>query len=108
LLEAFGKGFGHNVKLFVYPALDVESGELYSLKNIQIPKHLMGLLTYLKDSNKLDAIKQYDSGLLHIMSDDVLMKIKAGASLWEEDVPYEVAKAIKFFELFGYKAKVKA
>jgi hypothetical protein len=107
LLEAFGKGFGHNVKLFVYPALDVESGELYSLKNIQIPKHLMGLLTYLKDTNKLDAIKQYDSGLLHIMSDDVLMKIKAGASLWEEDVPYEVAKAIKFFELFGYKAKVK-
>lgn len=108
LLEAFGKGFGHNVKLFVYPAIDVESGELYSLKNIQIPKHLMGLLTYLKDTNKLDAIRQYDSGLLHIMSDDVLMKIKAGARLWEEDVPYEVAKAIKFFELFGYKAKVKA
>jgi hypothetical protein len=108
LLEAFGKGFGHNVKLFVYPALDVESGELYSLKNIQIPKHLMGLLTYLKDTNKLEAINQYDSGLLHIMSDDVLMKIKAGARLWEEDVPYEVAKAIKFFELFGYKAKVKA
>ena len=36
------------------------------------------------------------------MSDDVLSKIRAGASSWEEDVPQSVAKAIKAFELFGY------
>jgi hypothetical protein len=40
------------------------------------------------------------------MSDDVLSKIKAGGSSWEEDVPFEVVKAIKFYELFGYQAKV--
>jgi hypothetical protein len=28
LLEAFGRGFGHNVKLFVYPALNVEDGSM--------------------------------------------------------------------------------
>jgi hypothetical protein len=48
----------------------------------------------------------FDPHLLHIMSDDVLMKINAGSSTWEEDVPVEVAKAIKFFELFGYRSKV--
>ena len=106
LLEAFGRGFGHNVKLFVYPALNVEDGALYDLNNIVISKNLNGLLQYMKDNDKIAAIKEYDQQLLHIMSDDVLSKIKASASSWEDDVPYEVAQAIKFFELFGYHNKV--
>jgi hypothetical protein len=108
LLEAFGRGFGHNIKMIVYPANNVESGELYSLQNFKVPQRLSGLLTYLKDNNKMEAMVTFDPQLLHIMSDDVLMKINAGASSWEEDVPVEVAKAIKFFELFGYKAKVSS
>jgi hypothetical protein len=35
-----------------------------------------------------------------------LSKINANAQSWEDDVPYEVVKAIKFFELFGYQQKV--
>jgi hypothetical protein len=102
LLEAFGRGFGHNVKLFVYPAIDVETGDLYSLENLSIPSKLNGLLQYMKDNNKLEAIEEYNPKLLSIMSDDVLSKIKANATNWEEDVPEQVVKAIKFYELFGY------
>jgi hypothetical protein len=102
LLEAFGRGFGHNVKLFVYPAIDVETGDLYSLQNLSIPKKLNGLLQYMKDNDKLEAIEEYNPKLLSIMSDDVLSKIKANATNWEEDVPEQVVKAIKFYELFGF------
>ena len=102
LLEAFGKGFGHNVKLYVYPAINVETGEMYTLENVKIPEHLKGLLTYMKDNNKIDSIKEFDQSQLHIMSDDVLSKIKNSATMWEEDVPEVVVKAIKFYELFGY------
>jgi hypothetical protein len=102
VLEAFGRGFGHNVKLFVYPATDVDSGELYSLSNLRIPKHLNGLLQYMHDNNKLEAIENYNPKLLSIMSDDVLSKIKANASHWEDDLPEEVVKAIKYYELFGF------
>jgi len=102
VLEAFGRGFGHNVKLFVYPATDVDSGELYSLNNLRIPKHLNGLLQYMHDNNKLEAIESYNPKLLSIMSDDVLSKIKANASHWEDDLPEEVVKAIKYYELFGF------
>ena len=102
LLEAFGRGFGHNVKLFVYPAIDVETGDLYSLQNLSIPKNLNGLLQYMKDNDKLEAIEEYNPKLLSIMSDDVLSKIKANATNWEEDVPEQVVKAIKFYELFGF------
>lgn len=105
LLEAFGRGFGHNVKLFVYPATNVETGDLYSLDQIQIPAHLRGLLQYLIDNNKMEAIHDFDQKLLHILSDDVLSKIRAGVSSWEEDVPENVVKAIKYFELFGFIKK---
>lgn len=108
LLEAFGRGFGHNVKLFVYPATNVETGELYDLSHIQIPSHLRGLLQYLVDNNKMDAIKNFDQRLLHILSDDVLSKIKASVSSWEDDVPENVVKAIKHYELFGFVKKVDA
>jgi hypothetical protein len=108
LLEAFGRGFGHNVKLFVYPANDVETGDLYTLENLEIPQKFRGLLQYLKDVNKIEEINNFDTRLLHILSDDVLAKINAGSSSWEEDVPEEVVKAIKFFELFGYSKKIES
>ncbi|MBL1281110.1 MAG: TonB-dependent receptor [Fluviicola sp.] len=105
LLEAFGRGFGHKMKMLVYPANDVETGETYSLEDFRIPDNLKGLLQYMKDNNKVTAFKEFDEKLLGIMSDDVLSKIKAGASMWEDDVPTEVANAIKKHELFGYKTK---
>jgi hypothetical protein len=106
LLEAFGRGFGHNVKLFVYPAINVEDGNLYDLNNIKLPQNLYGLLQYMRDNDKMTPIQEFDYKLLHILSDDVLSKIKAGVSNWDEDVPDEVAKAIRELELFGYQQKV--
>jgi hypothetical protein len=105
LLEAFGRGFGHNVKLYVYPATDVETGDLYELEDIRIPEKLKGLLDYMKVNNKLEGLDDFDRKLLHIMSDDVLSKIKANVTAWEDDVPEQVAKAIKFMRLFGYEPK---
>ena len=58
------------------------------------------------DNNKLEAYEKFNQKHLYILSDDVLSKIKAGASSWEEDVPEQVVKAIKFYELFGFKAKI--
>ena len=105
LLEAFGRGFGHHMKIYVYPAFNVEDGEIYDLNNIEIAPNLVGLLKYMRDNDKIKEIKEFNPKLLHIMSDDVLSKIKAGASSWEEDVPESVGKAIKFYELFGYQKK---
>jgi hypothetical protein len=102
LLEAFGRGFGHNMKLLVYPANDVETGELYDFNNFNTPKNLIGLYQYMIDNNKLEGITGYNEKYLNIHSDDVLSRIKAGAANWEDDVPESVAKAIKFYNLFGY------
>jgi len=106
LLEAFGRGFGHNMKMLVYPANNVETGGVYALEDFDIDDNLKGLLQYMKDNNKLEAFKEFDPKLLHIMSDDVLSKIKVKARNWEDDVPSEVVNAIKYYELFGYKKEV--
>lgn len=103
LLEAFGRGFGHNVKMYVYPALNVETGEIYDVDSFDIPNHLRGLLDYMLKTNKVAQITEFDRKLLHILSDDVLSKIRSGVSSWEEDVPESVMKAIKFYQLFGYR-----
>lgn len=107
LLEAFGRGFGHNIKMFVYPALQADSDELYNVSNFEIPDHLKGLLDYMLKTNKVVDIKTYDKDLLHILSDHVLSNIQQGKK-WEDDVPESVMKAIKFYKLFGYQEeKVK-
>ncbi len=103
LLEAFGRGFGHNIKMYVYPALNVEDGEIYDVDTFEIPDHLRGLLDYMLKTNKLAKIEGFNRKLLHILSDDVLSKIHSGVSNWEEDVPDSVIKAIKFYNLFGYQ-----
>ncbi len=105
LLEAFGRGFGRNVKILVYPANNVETGNLYTVENFEVPENLKGLFQYMRDNNKLAAFEDYDQRLLGILSDDVLSKIRVGASSWEDEVPEEVVKAIKYYELFGYKKK---
>lgn len=104
LLEAFGRGFGRNIKMYVYPAINNKTNEIYNVENFDIPDHLKGLLDYMLKTGKIETINDFNESLLHIVSDDVLAKIKAGESSWENDVPEEVMKAIKFFELFGFTA----
>lgn len=103
LLEAFGTGFGHNVKMFVYPALDDHTGKLNTFEALEVPEKSRGLLQFLKDNNKIEAMKNFDESLLKILPGDVIAKIEANDISWEDDVPEKVSKAIKFFELFGYK-----
>ncbi|MCH2232974.1 MAG: TonB-dependent receptor [Crocinitomicaceae bacterium] len=109
LLEAFGRGFGHNVKMFVYPAINPESDDLYTADNFKVPEKLAGLFQFMKASDKVACIEHFDNDLLHILSDHVLSKIRKGDMSWENDVPENVAKAIKYYELFGHvKEPIKA
>lgn len=94
LLEAFGRGFGRNIKMFVYPALNSETNGLYTIDDMQLAPHLMSLLDYMKKTNKVVQLTEFNQEVLPISSDSVLTKIKSGIDNWEEDVPEEVAKAI--------------
>lgn len=106
ILQAFGMGFGGNVKIYAYPAIKIGTGtnELLTCDNIGIPEKMQGLYKHMRDNNRLDGIDGANTDLLHIYSDKVISMIKNGEAGWEDMVPPIVLNAIKHHELFGYQS----
>lgn len=101
IISAFASLFGQKIKLYLYPTLN-EQGEIIQLNTFETEPHLAGLLTYLKDNEKLEDIQKYDEKLMTIRTDNVLGMIQHGVGDWEKMVPASVAKQIKENHLFGY------
>jgi hypothetical protein len=103
ILECFASLFGHNVKLYIYPALRADNS-IFTLKDFEheLPDNLKNLFRYLIDNNKLEDINDANVKHLHIISDNVLAMIKKGEHGWEKCVPHKVEEAIKRYGLFDY------
>jgi hypothetical protein len=103
ILECFASLFGHNVKLYIYPALR-KDGTLFTLKDFdkELPPNLKALFHYLMDNNKLEDINDANQKNLNIISDNVLAMIRKGEPGWEKFVPHKVEEAIKKYGLFDY------
>jgi hypothetical protein len=103
ILEAFGRLFKNELKLFVYPLRDTESGDLITTDTLNVGEDLEGLYRFLIARGQIEAIRDYREDILHIFSKDVLSRIRAGDSAWEEMVPDRVVEIIRSRGLFGFK-----
>ena len=110
ILEAFGRLFGNNVKMYLYPSTRVVEGTVTQFENMPLPEHLQPLQEYLIRNNRVQNLRCNDAKFLSINSEEVLKMIKANEPGWEEFVPGIVANFIKEQALFGYinQEKVKA
>ncbi len=110
ILEAFGRLFGNNVKMYLYPSTRVVEGTVTQFENMPLPEHLQPLQEYLIRNNRIQNLKYNDPKFLSINSEEVLKMIKSNEPGWEEFVPGIVANFIKEQALFGYinQEKVKA
>lgn len=102
VLEAFGKLFTDNMKLYVYPALQNDQESLMDSTNIPRTQDLNFIYNYLIQNRKIIDIKDVDIHKLHIFSAQVLKLIRENNSEWEDMVPPYVANQIKEKQLFGY------
>ena len=102
LLESLGTLFKNSTKLYVYPALDRETGELITLDNLQVAPNLRHLFAHLRENKFVEAITSYNAGCLATYSTDILNKIKAGDPSWEQLVPPPIVQVIKTKKLFGH------
>ena len=102
ILEAFGKLFVKNLRVFLYP-MKTKDGIIINSNNIQVANKMKNLYKYFKSNKILMDIKKYDENLLKIYSFKVLKKIKNGKVGWEKMLPKEVTDQIKSKKLFGYK-----
>lgn len=102
VLESAGRLFKRNVKMYVYPTRDEQSGEIHTAVEGPIPPPWHHLRALLLDIGKIVPIEGYDASLLSIHTPDVLDRIQKQDASWEQMVPPAVAKIVMANNLFGW------
>jgi hypothetical protein len=103
ILEAFGKLFTKNLRIYVYPWRNPDTGELRTVDNLVVPAHVTGLYRHIVDGKKLRQLTNYNPALIHIFSRDVLKRIQDGDPDWVTMVPPKIAEVIQRRHFFGYR-----
>ncbi|MBU3011974.1 TonB-dependent receptor [Polaribacter vadi] len=102
ILEAFGKLFHRDLKVYMYPYHDPETGEYMNSENLKVHPRMKELYKFFKNNGKILDIKDFNKEVLDIFSRTVLRKIMDGEKGWEEMLPEGVSEIIKQKRLFGY------
>lgn len=103
ILEAFGKLFYKDLKVYIYPMLN-QNNSMTTIDDLKVHPRMKELYKFFKFNGKLVNIKNYDPEILNIFSRTVLNMINKNEHGWEEMLPKGVAEIIKEQKLFGYEA----
>ena len=102
ILEAFGKMFYNNLKVYLYPMKD-EKGNVINSTNLKLHPRMKDFYKFFKYNGKVIDIFDYDETYLNIFSRKILQQIKSGESKWEEHLPEGIAELIRQNKMFGIK-----
>ncbi|MCF8322573.1 MAG: TonB-dependent receptor [Flavobacterium sp.] len=106
ILEAFGKLFYRDMKVYLYPMID-ENGDILNSENLKVHPRTKELYKFFKFNGKVVDITDYNPENLKVFSREVLKMIGTNLPGWETMLPTGVAEIIKKKSLFGYKADSK-
>jgi len=102
ILEAFGRLFKYDLRLYVAPCIEGECDEYITTENYQPKENLIHLYKYLSDNKFISPLNSVNKDYLSIHSDKVLEEINNGDSAWEAKVPKKVRDVIKSNRLFKH------
>lgn len=100
ILEAFGKLFFRDLKIYLHPMKDQETGEIITSDNLKIHPRMKELYKFFKDNGRVVDIQDYNPEILDIFSREVHQMIVDGKSGWEEMLPPKTTEMIKEKRLF--------
>ncbi|MCB0465847.1 MAG: TonB-dependent receptor [Aequorivita sp.] len=103
ILEAFGKLFFKDLKVYLYPMKDPETGEYTNSENLKVHPRMKELYKFFKYNGKVVDIIDYNPENMDIFSREVLSMIENQEEGWEEMLPPGVSEIIKRKCLFSYK-----
>jgi hypothetical protein len=103
ILEAFGKLFTKDLRIYVYPLQDQDTGLLSTVENVELPLEVRSLYRHLVERGRIKQLHNFDESVLHIFSRDVLKRIKDNDPSWQEMVPAPIAEVIRRRHFFGYR-----
>lgn len=105
ILEAFGKLFVKNLRVYIYPGKLKADSQTLNIDNLHVDKDIEFLYRHLKENKYILDITGYRKDVLPYFSHLVLQKIKEKDDSWETMVPKYVSAFIKSKKLFGYSTK---
>lgn len=104
ILEAFGKLFFKDLRVYLYPTLN-EDGSITTSENLKVHPRIKELYKFFKYNGKVVDIEDYNPEYLTIFSQDVLKMIAKGQEGWQDLLPKGIAEIVKEQNLFGYQSK---
>jgi len=104
ILEAFGKLFFRDLKVFLYPMLD-EEGNVIDSENLKVHPRMKELYKFFKFNGKVIDITDVEKENLTIFSREVLKMIGNKENGWEKMLPEGIAEIIKEHNLFDYETE---
>ena len=104
ILEAFGKLFYKDLRVYLYPMLN-DDGSITNSENLKVHPRMKELYKFFKYNGKVVDITEFDEKNLKVFSREVLKMINEGTPGWESMLPKVVANLIKEKSLFGYEAE---
>ena len=102
ILEAFGKMFYNNLKVYLYPMKN-EKGDIVNSTNLKLHPRMKDFYKFFKYNGKVIDIFDFDENYLNIFSRKILQQIRDGESNWEEHLPEGIAELIRKDKMFGIK-----
>lgn len=106
ILEAFGKFFRKDTRVYLYPYMHPKTHELLTSENLKVSENLKELFKYFKHNRRIVDIQNYNTDHAEIYSRDILQKIANQEGGWEDQLPNGVAEMIKERGMFGYKEDI--
>ncbi|MFO7745096.1 MAG: TonB-dependent receptor [Psychroflexus sp.] len=105
ILEAFGKLFFKDLRVYLYPYKDPKTGKITNSDNLKVHPRMKELYKFFKYNGRVVDIENYNKNILGYFSRDILQKISNGDEGWQKAVPEKTAEMIEEQELFQREYK---
>jgi len=103
ILEAFGKMFYNNLKVYLYPSKNPETGEIINSNNLRLHPRMKDFYKFFKYNGKVVDIFDFEEDYLNIFSRKILAQIKENKKGWEKQLPGGISEMIVKNQMFGFK-----
>ncbi len=104
VIESFGRLFRNQVRLYVYPSGDPDSGKIRTVRDARLEPPMRHLLAYFLETQSVRPIEEGLNDYLFVTGADVRQMIRDNNPRWRELVPQVVLENGKWSSLPGLSA----
>lgn len=106
ILEAFGKMFYNNLKVYLYPMKN-DQGDIVTSNNLKLHPRMKDFYKFFKYNGKVVDIYDYELEYMDVFSREILKQIKNNEKGWDQHLPEGISEMIVKNKMFGFDPSVK-